>query len=441
MQLDPGSAHTTARPSSRRRSGLAGLLLLLAVSLLGGWYWHQQSSGEVVRVGILHALTGPMAISEKPMVEAELLAIEELNADGGVLGQRIEAVVADTASDMQITAQRLERLLTENRVSVVVGCWTSACRKTVKPIIEKHRSLLVYPMAYEGLEISPNIIYTGAAPNQQVLPAVNWSFENLGKRFFLIGSDYIWPHAVNAIVSDQLTALGGEVVGEFYLPFGGHDPSEAVRRIREARPDVILSTVVGDSNAPLYKALKEAGLGTRQYPVISFAISETEVQSLPIADIAGHYSAWGYFQTIDRPENQAFIKKFRDRYGASRVLSDVMETAYFSVLLWARGVESAETLATDEVIQAMLGISYNAPEGIVTIDPSTQHTWRAFNMGQIREDGSIQIVWSADYPIRPVPYPRSRSNRDWEILLDRLYQGWNHSWSNAATTSPRSATP
>jgi urea transport system substrate-binding protein len=414
----------------RRRWLQLALAAVVLAGLLGAWLWQRNEERPVVRLGILHALTGPMAISEKPMVEAELLAIEELNAEGGLLGRRVEAVVADTQSISEITARAVEQLISRDQVAVIVGCWTSACRKTVKPIVERHNALLIYPMAYEGLEISPNIIYTGAAPNQQVLPAVNWSFENLGKRFFLVGSDYVWPHSVNAIVADQLKALGGEVVGEAYLPFGGLDPAVILEKIRQAKPDVILSTIVGDSNAPFYRGLREAGLTPKEAPVISFAISETEAQTLPYGDIAGHYSAWCYFQSIDRPENQVFIRKFRDRYGAGRVISDVMETAYFSVRFWARGVKRAKSLEPGEVSASLLGLSYNAPEGIVTVDPSTRHTWRSFNMGQIGPDGGIRIVWSADYPIRPVPYPSSRGIKDWDRFLDNLYREWNNHWVN-----------
>ena len=424
----------------QQRLAWLALALLLAV-LIAGWLWNQRGNYSVVRLGILQALTGSMAISEKPMVEAEQLAIEEINAAGGVLGHRIEAVIADTGSSTETAASKLEELLIERKVSAVIGCWTSACRKTVKPIIERHGSLLIYPMAYEGLEKSPNIIYTGAAPNQQVLPAVNWSFENLGKRFFLIGSDYIWPHAINAMIADQLKALGGELVGETYLPFGSVDPTAAIDKIRASKPDVILSTVVGDSNAPLYRALKSAGLDPKQVPVVSFSISESEAEQISNSDIAGHYSAWNYFQTIHRPENTAFLKAFRDRYGANRVVSDVMETAYISVKLWAQAAERANSVAAEDVNQALMGLSYNAPEGIVTIDPATRHTWRAFNIGKIGADGGITIVWSAGYPIRPVPYPRSRSVSDWDDLLQNLYVSWNHNWVNLSSSGAKSGQP
>jgi urea transport system substrate-binding protein len=433
--MEPAGMPVGLEPRFWQKHRLAGAALALALTgLLAGWFWDQRANHRVVRLGILHALTGPMAISEKPMAEAEQLAIEEINAAGGVLGHRIKAVMADTASNADTGANKLEQLLTEEKVAAVIGCWTSACRKTVKPIIERHDGLLIYPMAYEGLEKSPNIIYTGAAPNQQVLPAVNWSFVNLGKRFFLVGSDYIWPRTVNAMVPDQLMALGGEVVGETYLPFGGTDPSEAIEKIRAAKPDVILSTIVGDSNAPFYRALKTAGLSPQLAPVVSFSISETEVQQIPNADISGHYSAWNYFQSIARPENTAFIKAFRDRYGADRVVSDVMEMAYISAKLWARAAERANSLAAEDVNQALMGLSYNAPEGIVTIDPATRHTWRSFHIGKISEDGRITSVWSAGYPIRPVPYPRSRSVSDWDKLLQDLYVSWDHSWVNQKAT-------
>jgi urea transport system substrate-binding protein len=420
-------------PRSRLALTLIGLTL---ASLAVGLLWQRQSEEQVIRLGILHDRSGSMAISEKPMVEAEKLAIEEINAAGGLLGRRIEAVDADTESKPDVAAREVERLLVQENVAAIVGCWTSACRKTVKPIVERHGALMIYPMAFEGLEISPNIIYVGAAPNQQVLPAVNWCFENLGKRFFVVGSDYVWPHSVNAIIGDQLKALGAELVGEAYIPFGGLDPAEVVRQIRETKPDVILSTVVGDSNAPFYRALRAAGMDAKTAPVVSFSISDTEVQSLPIADLAGHYAAWPYFQSINRPENQAFIQHFRDRYGADRLISDVAQTAYASTYFWARAVERAHSFAPSEVNPALLGLSFNAPEGIITIDPSTRHAWRSFNMGQIRTDGSIKIVWSADYPIRPVPYPRSRSVIQWDAFLADLFRQWNNNWVNLNLATP-----
>ena len=433
---ESGAAPRRPWPVTLLKTGGVALFALL-VAAEAWWLWHPAEDSGPIRFGILHALTGPMAISEKPMVDAELLAVEEINAAGGVLGRKLEAVVADGASDPDTYARLAEKLIVQDRVAALIACWTSACRKTVRPVIERHNSLMIYPMAYEGLEISRNIVYTGAAPNQQIIPAMNWSFEHLGKRFFLVGSDYVWPHSVNAIIRDQMMALGGEIVGETYLPYGGLDVGEVVRKIREAKPNVIFSTVVGDSNAPFYRGLREAGLTPRVAPVVSFSIAETELQKLPAADLAGHYCAWPYFQSIDRPENEAFIHRFRTRYGDKRVLSDVMETAYFSVRLWARAVEQAGGTELGAVNEDLLGQSFDAPEGIVTVDSTTRHTWRSFNMGLIREDGRIQIVWSAEHPIRPVPYPRSRSVKQWDDFLRDLYRGWQNNWANTAPAGER----
>ncbi len=415
-----------------------GLILFGCVLISEAWwFWHPDEDSGPIRFGIIHALTGPMAISEKPMVDAELLAVAEINAHGGLLGRPLEAIVLDGASDPETYARQAEKLISQDKVAALIGCWTSACRKTVKPVIERHRGLMIYPMAYEGLEISPNIIYTGAAPNQQILPAMNWSFEHLGKRFFLVGSDYVWPHSVNAIIRDQMMALGGEIVGEAYMPYGGLEAGEVVRKIQDAKPDVIFSTLVGDSNAPFYRGLREAGLAAQKFPVVSFSISDPELQKLPAADVAGHYAAWPYFQGIDRRANTEFIQRFRERYGEKRVLSDVMETAYFSVHLWARAVMQAGTTEVNAVNDDLLGQSYNAPEGIVTVDSTTRHTWRSFNMGLIREDGRVQIVWSAEHPVRPVPYPRTRSVKEWDDFLKDLYRGWKNNWANTATAEGR----
>jgi len=383
-----------------------------------------------IRLGVLHSLTGPMAISEKPLVDAELLAIEQINAAGGLLGRPLEAVVADGASDWPTFAREAERLINTEDVSAIIGCWTSACRKHVKTVVEQTGHLLIYPMAYEGLEVSPNIVYTGAAPNQQIFPALKWSLDNLGRRVFLVGSDYVWPHSVNEIIRDQIAALRGEIVGEEYVFFGSQDVDDTIARIRATKPDVVISTVVGDSNFAFYRGLRQAGLDARETPVVSLSIGESELRALNALDVTGHYSAWSYFQSLRRPENQAFVQRFRARYGSERVTSDVVETAYFSVLLWAKAVEQAGVPDVQQVSELILGESIDAPEGVVTVDAATRHTWRSFHIGQIRPDGQIDIVWSAEHPIRPVPYPRTRSRMDWDNFLLQLYKGWGNSWAN-----------
>ena len=227
---------------------------------------------------------------------------------------QIEWVVADGRSDWPTFAQEAQRLIDQEKVSVIFGCWTSASRKSVKPVVEQKQHLLVYPMAYEGLEQSPNIIYTGAAPNQQVIPALSWCYEHLkARKFFLVGSDYVWPHCVNEIAKDQLKALGAECVGESYIFFGSSDVGPSVEAIRKANPDVIISTVVGDSNAAFYQQLQTAGILPERTPVVSFSIAEDELRKLPLSAMVGDYAAWDYFQSIDRPENKEFVKRFQAR--------------------------------------------------------------------------------------------------------------------------------
>tara|TARA_B110000503_G_scaffold91270_1_gene137836 strand:+ start:1173 stop:2306 length:1134 start_codon:yes stop_codon:yes gene_type:complete len=376
-----------------------------------------------------------MAISESPMVDAELLAIEEINARGGLLGRPLEAVVADGASDWPTFAVQADRLINQDHVVTVFGCWTSASRKTVKPVFEKNNHLLIYPMAYEGLEMSPNIVYTGAVPNQQVLPALKWGVDVLGKRVFLVGSDYVWPHAINEIMKDQLVNIGAELVGESYVFFGSTDLEATVAAIEQAAPDFVISSIAGDSNSAFYNALMTAGITAQSIPVISFSISESELQSMDPKSVAGHYSAWSYLQSMPSDLNASFVKRFRDKYGASRVTSDVIATAYSSVMLWAQAVEEAESTDVGQVMTALRGQSLAAPEGIISIDAATQHAWRSMTLGQIDAAGSIESVWQIDRPIRPVPFPGSRSPAAWQEMLNAMYSRWGDAWANPERNS------
>jgi urea ABC transporter urea binding protein len=420
------------------------LIGVITVAILGGVaafaaIWLRGHVLPPIRVGILHSQTGPMAISEKSMIDAEKLAIAEINMRG-FLGREIEWVVADGRSDWPTFAQEARRLIDEKGVCVIFGCWTSASRKSVKPVVEQKNHLLVYPMAYEGLEQSPNIIYTGAAPNQQVIPALSWCYEYLkARKFFLVGSDYVWPHCVNEIAKDQLKALGAECVGESYILFGSADVAPSVDAIRKANPDVIISTVVGDTNGPFYQKLQTAGILPERTPVVSFSIAEDELRKLPLPTMVGDYAAWDYFQSIERSENQKFVERFRKRYpadasdGTDRVTSDVIEAAYNSVWLWAQAVSEARSEQVGDVIRAMRRQSLNAPEGIVTVDEETQHTWRPVYVGRIRSDGQFDIVWNSEKPIRPIPYPKSRTHAEWESFLENLHRSWG-GWSNPGTT-------
>ena len=415
-------------PSRHLARWLAVLAALVAAALVGLLLDRLLVNRRPIVVGLLHSQTGPMAVSERSMIDAELLAIEEINRQGGLLGRPVKAVIADGESQWLTFAQRAEELIRERGVNVIFGCWTSASRKSVLPVVEAHDHLLVYPMAYEGLEQSPNIIYTGASPNQQITPAVQWCHDTLrARRFFLAGSDYIWPHCVNAIVADQLKGLEAELVGEAYIDFGSTDVEELVARIAAAKPDVILSTVVGDSALPFARAVRAAGMPPETTPIVTFAVGENELRQ-QAADMAGNYAAWSYFQSIDRPENLAFVRAFKARFGVDRTTSDVMVAAYDSVMLWAQAVREAETADVRPVRNAMRHQSMNAPEGIIAVDPETQHTWRPVFIGQVRSDGQFDIRWQSRTSVRPVPFPISRSRPEWEALVSDLQRSWGGQW-------------
>ena len=383
-----------------------------------------------IRVGILHSLTGTMAISEKSVVDATRLAIEEINEKGGVLGREIQPVVVDGASDWPTFARGAETLITKEKVSVVFGCWTSASRKTVKPVFEKYDHLLFYPVQYEGLEESPNIVYTGAAPNQQIIPAVKWCFDNLGKKLFLVGSDYVFPRTANAIIKGQVAALRGEIVGEQYLLLGSREVKGVVAAIVEAKPDVILNTINGDTNVAFFQELRAAGITPEQIPSMSFSIAEDELRTLGGENMVGDYACWNYFQSIDSEENRQFVKRFKERYGADRVTDDPMEAAYFGVHIWAQAAQDAGTDAIAEVRKAVPNQTLKAPEGMVYIDAENRHAWKTVRVGRIRKDGQFEIVWSSQKPVRPVPYPVYRSKSEWDAFLRDLFVGWNQSWAN-----------
>jgi urea transport system substrate-binding protein len=385
-------------------------------------------------VGILHSETGPMAVSERSMIDAEVLALEQINDAGGLLGRPVRWVIDDGESDWPTFAREADRLINDERAEVIFGCWTSASRKSVLPVVEAADHLLVYPMAYEGLETSPQVIYTGAAPNQQITPAVQWCHTTLAaRRFFLIGSDYIWPHCVNAIISDQLTGLGAEKVGEEYVPFGSTDVAGYVEQIRKAKPDVVLCSVVGDSVLAFFETLKEAGIDPEEIPVVTFALAEDELRSIDHADLVGHYAAWNYFQSIDRAENRQFVADFKARYGQDRVTSDVIAAASNSVRLWANAVRESGTTEVRQVRNAMRRQSLDAPEGIIAVDPETQHTWRPVYLAKIQPDGQFDIVWSSKVAVRPVPYPITRSRAAWTALVDDLHRRWG-GWANTRSS-------
>ncbi len=359
---------------------------------------------EPIKIGVLHSLTGTMSVSGISVKDATLLAVEEINASGGVLGHPLEAVIEDGASDFQTFAQKAKKLLLEERVSVVFGCWTSASRKAVLPVFENLNGLLFYPVQYEGLEQSRHIFYTGAAPNQQIVPGVDYLLAQSKRKIFLLGSDYIFPRTANQIVKAQLAALSGVLAGEVYLPLGSREVDEAIAHILAVKPDAILNTLNGDSNVAFFQKLREAGLTADILPVMSVSLAEEEVRAIGAENIAGHLVVWNYFQTVDTPENRKFVKAYKEKYGQDRVTDDPIEAAYLSVYLWKKAVEKAGSTEVAKVRKAAKNIQFTAPSGKVKIDAKTQHTWKTVRIGKVRLDGQIDEIWNSGKPVIPDPF-------------------------------------
>lgn len=402
---------------------------ILATLMVGLLFTSCGTGPEPIKIGVLHSLTGPLASSEKAVAEASLLAIEELNSNGGLLGRPVVAIVADGESDPDVFADEAERLIGEENVAVIFGCWTSASRKEVRPVVEGHDVLLFYPVQYEGLETSLNIVYTGATPNQQILPAIDWGRENFGPRFFVAGSDYVFPRAAAAIVGDHLSSTGGEVSGQSFVPLGSMDVDDLVTTMVDSRPDVVVNLINGDTNVAFFNALRERVLSPDQLPVISFSIAEEEVRSIGADLVVGHFAAWNYFQSIDTEANAAFVAAYRDRYGAARVTDDPIEAGYFGVSLWARAVEATGTVETASVRARVRGLELMAPGGAISVDPQNLHTWKTCRIGRFLANGQVEIVWQSHTPIRPKPYPDSRKQPEWELLLNQLSDSWGGGWS------------
>lgn len=372
------------------------------------------SGDDTVKVGLLHSLTGSMAISEKAVRDAEVLAIDEINASGGVLGKQIVYVEEDGASEPSTFATKAEKLVDSEKVATVFGCWTSSSRKAVKPVFEDYNALLWYPVQYEGMEQSPNIVYTGAAPNQQIVPAIEYLLEKGYKKFFLLGSDYVFPRTANMIITAQVNAAGGEIVGEEYADMDQTDFAAIISKIEAAQPEIIINTLNGTGNVSFFKQMAEKNYTSKEYPTMSFSIAEEEVATIGADILKGHMVSWNYYETTDTPENEAFVAAYKAKYGESRVTSDPAEAAYDAVYLWKAACEKAGSFAVDDVKAAIAGgdISFNAPEGTVTINGTNQHLTKPVRIGEIRDDGLIYEVYSTPAAVDPDPY---LTTYDWAV--------------------------
>jgi len=360
--------------------------------------------GNTIKVGILHSLSGTMAISEVSVKDAEMLAIEEINQAGGVLGKKVVPVTEDGASDWPTFADKAQKLISSDNVAAVFGGWTSASRKAMLPVFERNKALLFYPVQYEGLERSPYIFYSGATTNQQIIPGLEYLKEQGAKSLFLVGSDYVFPRTANKEIKAWAEANGMEILGEEYTPLGATEYSTLINKVKAANPDAVFNTLNGDSNVAFFKQLKEAGITAQDLPVMSVSIAEEEAQGIGPSNLAGHLVAWNYYQTTDTPENVKFVKAFKAKYGADRVTDDPIEAGYVQVKLWAKAVEKAGSTNPEKVKAAAKGLTFDAPEGKVTIDGDNQHLYKTARIGRIEPNGLITEVSASDEPIKPDPF-------------------------------------
>jgi len=404
----------------KRRSFFKAVALSAALATSGFGSIDAIAQAKVVKVGVLHSLSGTMAISETVLKDVALMTFDEINAKGGVMGHKIEATVVDPASNWPLFAEKARGLITQDKVAVVFGCWTSVSRKSVLPVFEELNSLLFYPVQYEGEELSKNVFYTGAAPNQQAIPAVEYLMSKEGggaKRWVLLGTDYVYPRTTNKILRAFLKSKGvaDKDIDEKYTPFGHSDYQTIVADIKKfaaGGKTAVVSTINGDSNVPFYKELGNQGLKATDVPVVAFSVGEEELRGVDTKPLVGHLAAWNYFMSIKGPANDAFKKqwaaysKAKKLAGADKPLTnDPMEATYIGIHMWKQAVEKAKSFDTDKVIAAMAGQTFPAPSGITSkMDEKNHHLHKAVFIGEVKADGQFNVVWKTPGPVKAQPW-------------------------------------
>ncbi|HET8871571.1 MAG TPA: urea ABC transporter substrate-binding protein [Aquabacterium sp.] len=405
---------------SRRRATAS--LTAVALGVAGMAFSTMAQAADTIKVGILHSLSGTMAISETVLKDVALMTIDEINAKGGVLGKKLEPVVVDPASNWPLFAEKAKQLLTQDKVAVTFGCWTSVSRKSVLPVFKENNGLLFYPVQYEGEELEKNVFYTGAAPNQQAIPAVEYLMSKDGgsaKRFVLLGTDYVYPRTTNKILRAFLHSKGvkDEDIMEEYTPFGHSDYQTIIAKIKkfasEGKKTAVVSTINGDSNVPFYKELGNQGLKAKDVPVVAFSVGEEELRGVDTKPLVGHLAAWNYFMSIKNPTNAEFIKKWTAYAKAHNLpgqkdkplTNDPMEATYIGINMWAQAVQKAGTTDVDKVIAAMGGQTFKAPDGfVVEMDTKNHHLHKPVFIGEVKADGQFKVVWKTPGPIKAQPW-------------------------------------
>ncbi len=399
----------------KRRNFLSMTILAASLAFAGA-----ARAADTIKVGVLHSLSGTMAISETVLKDVALMAFDEINAAGGVMGKKIEPVVVDPASNWPLFAEKARQLLTQDKVAAVFGCWTSVSRKSVLPVFEELNGLLYYPVQYEGEELSKNVFYTGAAPNQQAIPAVEYLMSKDGggaKRWFLLGTDYVYPRTTNKILRAFLKSKGVDEkdIEEIYTPFGHSDYQTIVGNIKKfsaGGKTAVVSTINGDSNVPFYKELGNQGLKATDVPVVAFSVGEEELRGVDTKPLVGHLAAWNYFMSMKNPANDAFKAKWaaytkaKGLSSASKPLTnDPMEATYIGIHMWKQAVEKAKTTDVDKVIAAMAGQTFKAPSGFVAkMDEKNHHLHKPVLIGEVKADGQFSVVWKTSGPVRANPW-------------------------------------
>ncbi len=392
---------------------------VLAACAGGGGTGDEDLGENPIKVGVMYSTTGTIAIVEKSLQDATFLAIEQINTGTGpwegkgegIEGRKIQKVVVNPDSNWDLYNQMSKRLIDEDKVVCVLGCYTSASRKSVLPVFEEKDSILYYPVYYEGNECSSNVFYTGAAPNQQITDSIPYCFKNFGPKGFFIGSDYIYPKESNRIAKAELEKQGGQVVGDEYAALGTTEFITIINKIKAAKPDFILSNLVGDSIPAFYRQFKDAGISSADMPIMAYPTTEEEIQAMGSEYAEGHYTSFNYFQTVDTPENQAFVEQFKKMFGDSRVTNGVMEAAYLQTFFMAQAMadilKGGEEINTGTLREATRGQEFNAPQGKVKIDPDNYHTYLYSRIGKWKADGQADIVFATEAAVKPIPWSQA----------------------------------
>lgn len=402
----------------RSRSALLGMLLLLVALVLAIYVVQRPPAGAArgpIVIGLLQALNGSTARSEAPLVAATRLAVEEINAAGGLLGRPVELRIADVGPDRRAAAAAAARFIDDEQAVALFGCWASSCREGAREVVEARRHLLFYPLAYEGMEQSPHIVYTGPAPNQQLLPGTAWALQRFGRRVYLVGTDGLYSHRVHVMLRDFIRLSGGEVVGESYLSAWRADADEAVRALKALRPDVVLNTTSGDGNGALFDALVEHGLGAQ--PLMSFRAAEPEMHAFGGGRLDRHFTAWSYLQSLPGAANEDFLARLRRSQGGGAEASDPAVSAYVAVKLWAAAVREVGSVQTAAVNANVPLQSVSAPHGFASVEGASRHLWRQLRIAQVRPDGQLQELLLMPHFFRPEAWPAFRSTEHWMAVM------------------------